>query len=201
VINELEKGKADNSMASLRNQDYARSRREINNVVKMLRDAGTEEVIKLPKIAVIGNQSAGKSSLIEAISQIRLPRGRGTCTRCPMEVFLSKSDSQEWKGRVLLRLSTGTVVFDETKDKNEITDILRRAQLAVLNPDKDYSTFQNLAKEQCKDYVCQLGVSESTVVLEITGADVDVTFIDLPGIIQNDPDVHAFPTDTNESGR
>ena len=35
----------------------------------------------LPMIAVIGSQSAGKSSLIEAISGITLPRAAGTCTR------------------------------------------------------------------------------------------------------------------------
>jgi hypothetical protein len=37
-----------------RGMDYRRSRRNINNVVKMLRDVGTEEIIKLPKIAVRG---------------------------------------------------------------------------------------------------------------------------------------------------
>ena len=35
----------------------------------------------LPQIAVIGVQSAGKSSLIESISGITLPRAAGTCTR------------------------------------------------------------------------------------------------------------------------
>ena len=37
--------------------------------------------IDLPQIAVIGSQSAGKSSLIESISGITLPRAAGTCTR------------------------------------------------------------------------------------------------------------------------
>ncbi len=37
--------------------------------------------IDLPQIAVIGSQSAGKSSLIESISGITLPRATGTCTR------------------------------------------------------------------------------------------------------------------------
>jgi hypothetical protein len=37
--------------------------------------------IDLPMIAVIGSQSAGKSSLIESISGITLPRAAGTCTR------------------------------------------------------------------------------------------------------------------------
>ena len=37
--------------------------------------------LDIPTIAAIGWQSAGKSSLIEAISGITLPRGSGTCTR------------------------------------------------------------------------------------------------------------------------
>jgi Dynamin family len=37
--------------------------------------------LDIPAIAAIGWQSAGKSSLIEAISGIRLPRASGTCTR------------------------------------------------------------------------------------------------------------------------
>jgi hypothetical protein len=52
---------------------YALTGQRLNEIVKALRDCGTEEIIKLPKIAVIGNQSAGKSSLIEAISQIKVP--------------------------------------------------------------------------------------------------------------------------------
>lgn len=37
--------------------------------------------LDIPAIAAIGWQSAGKSSLIEAISGIKLPRASGTCTR------------------------------------------------------------------------------------------------------------------------
>lgn len=37
--------------------------------------------VDIPQIAVIGAQSAGKSSLIESISGITLPRAAGTCTR------------------------------------------------------------------------------------------------------------------------
>ena len=37
--------------------------------------------VDIPAIVAIGWQSAGKSSLIEAISGITLPRASGTCTR------------------------------------------------------------------------------------------------------------------------
>src|SRR5437762_14361902 len=92
-------------MASLIGTEYDFSRQKLNAIIKALRDVGTEEVVKLPKIAVIGNQSAGKSSLIEAISQVRLPRASGTCTRCPMEVILRRGDAENpiWNCKVSLR--------------------------------------------------------------------------------------------------
>ena len=36
----------------------------------------------LPSIAVIGNQSSGKSSILERLSGMDLPRGEGMVTRC-----------------------------------------------------------------------------------------------------------------------
>ena len=47
--------------------------------------------IRLPKICVVGDQSTSKSSVIEAISEIKVPRSEGTCTRCPLEINLSES--------------------------------------------------------------------------------------------------------------
>lgn len=47
-----------------------------------LRRQGVEDLIPpLPKVVVVGDQSTGKSSLIEAISEIKVPRDVGTCTR------------------------------------------------------------------------------------------------------------------------
>ena len=37
--------------------------------------------IDVPQITVVGQQSAGKSSLIEAMSGVPFPRDKGTCTR------------------------------------------------------------------------------------------------------------------------
>ncbi|CAF1559680.1 unnamed protein product, partial [Adineta ricciae] len=43
------------------------------------------EKITLPEIVVVGDQSVGKSSVLEAISGIQLPRAQDSCTRCPLE--------------------------------------------------------------------------------------------------------------------
>jgi vacuolar protein sorting-associated protein 1 len=193
---------------SLGNTDYARWTQRLNGVVKMLRQCGTESVISLPKIVAIGNQSSGKSSLIEAISQIELPRASRTCTRCPMELILSRSGGPEnWKCKVSLRFEEDelgadkfrTCDFAETQNKEEVTHILRRAQLAILNPNEDKDSFLSLNDEQCKAHRIALSFSRNTVVVEITGAAVDITFIDLPGLIQNTEKVRTFVHDQNFS--
>jgi GTPase SAR1 family protein len=186
-------------MASLSGTTYDFSRKKLNEIMKALRDCGTEEVVKLPKIVVIGNQSAGKSSLIEAISQIKVPRAAGTCTRCPMEVILSCGDPDKWHCKVSLRLENsdvpgqrlGTFRFGKTSSKDEVALLLRQAQLAILNPTTNFNSFTKFTENDCIGHRREKNFSSNTVVLEITGAEVDVTFLDLPGIISNTEKVKA----------
>lgn len=59
-------------------------------------------VLPLPKIVVVGDQSTGKSSLIEGMSEIKVPRNTGTCTRCPLEINLTESTKAKWTCKVSL---------------------------------------------------------------------------------------------------
>ena len=47
------------------------------DLVDNLRSYGLERELTLPRIAVLGVQSSGKSSVLEAISGVQLPRGTG----------------------------------------------------------------------------------------------------------------------------
>lgn len=59
-------------------------------MVDELRDVGLQQVIRLPRIAVLGSQSAGKSSVLESIVGLDfLPRAAGLCTRRPLELRLT----------------------------------------------------------------------------------------------------------------
>ena len=55
---------------------FISSFKKLLTVIDQLRDAGLNEHISLPRVAVLGTQSAGKSSLLESIVGLNfLPRG------------------------------------------------------------------------------------------------------------------------------
>ena len=50
--------------------------RKVITLVDLLRDIGLDQQLSLPKVVVLGNQSSGKSSLLEQIVGLDfLPRG------------------------------------------------------------------------------------------------------------------------------
>lgn len=157
------------------------------DLINRMHNTGVQVDMDLPQIAVIGQQSAGKSSVIEAISGITLPRSSGTCTRCPTECRLSRSDSI-WKCAISLRFTSnsqgqvrnvdfGPVIYD----KGQVEERIRRAQRAILNPSKPPQQFL-VGSEEIQD--SELSFSSSCVSLQISGPDVaDLSFCDLPGLI------------------
>lgn len=66
--------------------EYEQATSRMLAVVDAMRAVGAQHIVELPTIVVCGNQSAGNSSLLEAICGIKLPRSSGT--RCVTTVQL-----------------------------------------------------------------------------------------------------------------
>ncbi|KAI0650981.1 P-loop containing nucleoside triphosphate hydrolase protein [Trametes meyenii] len=186
---------------TLLNTEYGKSSKELIEFVGQLRALGAHIDLELPRIVVIGNQSAGKSSLVEAISGISVPRDAGTCTRCPMECRLSHSPSN-WSCQIKIRYEydqDGKPLADVEErdfgtritDKSRVEGMLRRAQAAVLRPDIDPSEFVHRDRPEGIKGKKPLRFSKNVVCVELTGPDLaDLSFVDLPGIVQNaEPEV------------
>lgn len=64
--------------------------RRLLDVVDKLRRTGLNGTIELPQLVVCGDQSSGKSSVLEAITEIPFPRKAGLCTRFATEIILRR---------------------------------------------------------------------------------------------------------------
>ena len=65
---------------------HSTDQRKVLDIVDNLRRAGLNSLLQLPQIVVIGDQSSGKSSALEALTEIPFPRKENLCTRFATEV-------------------------------------------------------------------------------------------------------------------
>ncbi|KEP60916.1 UNVERIFIED_CONTAM: dynamin-related protein DRPB [Hammondia hammondi] len=137
--------------------------RKLINVVDELRDVGLQQFIQLPRICVVGTQSAGKSSVLEAIVGLDfLPRGDGVVTRRPLELRLVHLSEAEHD------LNEAYAVFENDKER-KIRDFEQVRQ------EIDRLTDQVAGKNK--------GIIDSPIVLTIYATQCpDLSLIDLPGI-------------------
>uniref|UniRef100_A0A3B3BJE5 Interferon-induced GTP-binding protein Mx n=1 Tax=Oryzias melastigma TaxID=30732 RepID=A0A3B3BJE5_ORYME len=141
------------------NEQYEEKVRPCIDLIDSLRSLGVEKDLALPAIAVIGDQSSGKSSVLEALSGVALPRGSGIVTRCPLELKMKrKKEGEDWYGKI------------SYQDREEELD--------------DPTTVEKKIREAQDDMAgVGLGISDELISLEIASPDVpDLTLIDLPGI-------------------
>ncbi|TSK17736.1 Interferon-induced GTP-binding protein Mx1 [Bagarius yarrelli] len=150
-------------MSASLSEQYEEKVRPCIDLIDSLRALGVEKDLALPAIAVIGDQSSGKSSVLEALSGVALPRGSGIVTRCPLELKMKRSQEKEiWHGKI--KFKKGDQDYEEEiEDPAEVESLIREAQDQMAG--------------------IGVGISDDLISLEVTSSDVpDLTLIDLPGI-------------------
>lgn len=138
---------------------YEEKVRPCIDLIDSLRALGVEQDLALPAIAVIGDQSSGKSSVLEALSGVALPRGSGIVTRCPLVLKLKKlNEGEKWRGKV-----TYDDIEVELSDPSEVEEAINKGQNFIAG--------------------IGLGISDKLISLDVSSPRVpDLTLIDLPGI-------------------
>ncbi|CAN8276168.1 unnamed protein product [Cochlearia groenlandica] len=136
----------------------------VNKLQDIFAQLGSQSSIELPQVAVVGSQSSGKSSVLEAlVGRDFLPRGSDICTRRPLVLQLQQTKSrsnggsdEEWGE---FRHIPKTRIYD-------FSDIRREIEAET----------NKLAGEN-------KGVSDKQIRLKIYSPNVlDITLVDLPGI-------------------
>jgi GTP-binding protein EngB required for normal cell division len=151
--------------------------RNLLDVVDSLRSHGISRYIDLPEIIVCGEQSSGKSSVLEAVSGVRFPSKDNLCTRFATELILRRGPIAPIK----IRIDPGP---REERSESEKKKLL---EFNVSVPVEDLQLGDII--ESAKD---AMGINDSTKVfssdvlrVELSGPDQPhLTLIDLPGLFQ-----------------
>ncbi|KAL6800376.1 P-loop containing nucleoside triphosphate hydrolase protein [Trichoderma sp. SZMC 28012] len=161
---------------------------ELLNTIDSLRSQGVSHYISLPQIIVCGDQSSGKSSVLEAISGVSFPVSTGLCTRFPTELILRTASHTSVKVSIIPHLLHKRDKKDASSDFHEQLDSVQQLPDLIENA-KAYMGIKTLGK----------AFSNDVLRIEISGPDrPHLTIVDLPGLIhsetknQSASDVHLI---------
>ena len=137
-----------------------------------IRKIGVDEDFEIPQIAVIGDQSSGKSSLLNSLTGIPFPRGTGLVTRCPTIIAMQNvvNDSAKWDAEVsIISNSEGILKVDGTGHVETREDLAERISKLT----------EYLTKSSAN------GFSRDSIFVKVVAADVpNLILVDLPGIVR-----------------
>ena len=143
---------------------------------KLTATTNVSKYVELPMIAVMGDTSSGKSSLLSSISLVELPSHSKLTTRCPIVLRMCKSDKKhatvavQWKQKPV-HPENGSTDFPEEAitedDWKSLPLMIEKAQQHIINC---------TSKEVARD----------CVNVHVFAPDChDLTLIDLPGIVRS----------------
>ncbi|KFZ15072.1 hypothetical protein V501_02889 [Pseudogymnoascus sp. VKM F-4519 (FW-2642)] len=70
-------------------------------IIDQLRDLGVSEDISLPQVVVVGDQSNGKSSLLEGLTNLNFPIASELCTRHATQIVLYRTPETSVKVSII----------------------------------------------------------------------------------------------------
>ncbi|KAJ5666900.1 dynamin [Penicillium macrosclerotiorum] len=142
------------------------------NQVAQVRARGVGDHISLPQIVVCGDQSTGKSSVLEGITGVPFPRKDGLCTRFATEIILRHEPDSEYS-------IIASIIPHASQDEAAVA--------RLQNYTRRLSGYEELA-----DVIEEVSKELDMLRIEVTGpTGLHLTIVDLPGLIEGSEDEHA----------
>jgi GTP-binding protein EngB required for normal cell division len=158
------------------NELCSKDQLDLLDSIDCLRSQGISHYVSLPQIIVCGDQSSGKSSVLEAISGVPFPTKSNLCTRFPIELVLRKTSH--------IGVSV-SIVPHESRSESE------RLSLGGFHEKLDdfdgLPTLIESAKAALAISTHGRAFSKDLLRIEVSGPDrPHLTIVDLPGLIHSE---------------
>ncbi|EHA47155.1 dynamin GTPase [Pyricularia oryzae 70-15] len=166
------------SSSVVRGLNSSRSTERINQI-DQVRAYRIGDVVSLPQLVVCGDQSAGKSSVLESVTNIPFPRKSGLCTRFPTEIILRHNSTAT---RIMATIHPHASRPQEKRDAllqyrrvladiSELPDVIE--QVSALMEIRGYA-----------DHSLGNAFASDVLRIEFVGqTNLNLTIVDLPGLI------------------
>jgi GTP-binding protein EngB required for normal cell division len=164
--------------SSIVRQLHSDDQAELLGAIDKLRKEHIDKTISIPQIIVCGDQSSGKSSVLEAIANVPFPISSGTTTRFATEVILRQASQPGLQVSII-------PAKDRTEEQRE-----RLAKFEpgfkVTGPD-DFGRLIEAAGKYLQDMEPERRFWSDWLRAELSGPNQPhLTLVDLPGIIQTE---------------
>ncbi|POR33766.1 Interferon-induced GTP-binding protein Mx3 [Tolypocladium paradoxum] len=145
----------------------------LHEITQRLSSYGVGQIVNLPQIVVVGEQSAGKSSVLEAISHVRFPVKGDVCTQFATELVLRRA--RETRVDISVKFANKSrpsqAIHRTGFREDDLPEIIRKA--------KECMGFSGTGRE----------FSEDVLRVEIEGPNMyPLTLVDLPGLFHDTAD-------------
>lgn len=149
------------------------------DTIDSLRELRVGEIVQLPQIIVVGDQSSGKSSVLEAVSGMKFPVHGDLCTRFATELILRRDP--ETKITVSIQKAMKSAVSGHDSEQVESlpfhkTSLDKDALPEIIDEARERMGIRNGSKAFSKD----------TLRVVVAGPNApQLTLVDLPGIFHS----------------
>jgi GTP-binding protein EngB required for normal cell division len=138
---------------------------QLRHLIDKLTQYGVQKYIDLPQLAVMGDTSSGKSSLLSALSGIQFPASDRLTTRCPTQLILSCAKAFSGTAHIQRFEGKGESYEESIDTIDEIPNVISDMTQILVDEGQN--------------------ISDDAIVIEASGPGFpNLTLTDLPGLVR-----------------
>lgn len=164
--------------------------------IDKLRELNVGSMISLPQLIVVGDQSSGKSSVLESLTGFSFPRDTGLCTRYATQISCRREPQSSVSITIIPRPDADDIVKQRLRMFRRCLDEMNAQDLADIFAEANDA--MGIRSDDSPPNGADGGLtafSEDILKIEINGPDQPgLTVIDVPGIFRT-----ATPGKTTDS--
>ncbi|KAH8693853.1 P-loop containing nucleoside triphosphate hydrolase protein [Talaromyces proteolyticus] len=164
----------------------------ILGIIDKLRELGVSENVSLPQLVVVGDQSSGKSSLLEGLTGVSFPVASDLCTRFATQIVLRRAPKDD--AGVVITIIPGPSAQADEAEKARLLSFERKLSADGFDNQKFLDIFDEAAEfmgvpgpKSNKLEDVEKRFSDDILKIELSGPEHHhLSVVDVPGLFHSE---------------